>query len=375
MKICQFNFNNEVDAFEIHVEDDGRVSVPDGNGGVLGTYDSVEQLAEIYAQARGVKNENLKNWVLLENGNEYTFVLRAGTAGLNVSEAYDQIEEAINSLNGYHPLSIVRAKEQILGDGDKDVTEALVHCAETDIARDVYDRLAALINGEEPAEVAEPEEVDNRSDLQKYVDEMAETPGALAFLASVAGLSVDTDKNDIAAALSNSYVLSNVESLRALYRNAISDARNEGMGVKSDADALTVINQVVAAEKDEEMKARIVATAKMARRSKVNVPVDIVGRKHIKHTAEMVAVEDIQATELYVRGNVAFIVRFDEGIDAELEAERDEANVGQKGVYDENGYDEDGYDRDGYDDDGYDRDGYDRDGYDRDGVDADGYGR
>ena len=113
----------------------------------------------------------------------------------------------------------------------------------------------------------------------------------------------------------------------------------------------------------------------MARRSKVNVPVDIVGRKHIKHTAEMVAVEDIQATELYVRGNVAFIVRFDEGIDAELEAERDEANVGQKGVYDENGYDEDGYDRDGYDDDGYDRDGYDRDGYDRDGVDADGYGR
>lgn len=375
MKICQFNFNNEVDAFEIHVEDDGRVSVPDGNGGVLGTYDSVEQLAEIYAQARGVKNENLKNWVLLENGNEYTFVLRAGTAGLNVSEAYDQIEEAINSLNGYHPLSIARAKEQILGDGDKDVTEALVHCAETDIARDVYDRLAALINGEEPAEVAEPEEVDNRSDLQKYVDEMAETPGALAFLASVAGLSVDTDKNDIAAALSNSYVLSNVESLRALYRNAISDARNEGMGVKSDADALTVINQVVAAEKDEEMKARIVATAKMARRSKVNVPVDIVGRKHIKHTAEMVAVEDIQATELYVRGNVAFIVRFDEGIDAELEAERDEANVGQKGVYDENGYDEDGYDRDGYDDDGYDRDGYDRDGYDRDGVDADGYGR
>lgn len=323
MKICQFNFNNEVDAFEIHVEDDGRVSVPDGEGGVLGTYDSVEQLAEMYAQARGVKNENLKNWVLLENGNEYTFVLRAGTAGVNISEAYDQIEEAINSLNGYHPLSIARAKEQILGDGDKDLTEALVHCAETDIARDVYDRLAALINGEEPAESEEPEEVDNRSELQKYVDEMAETPGALVFLASVAGLPADTDKNDIAAALSNSYVLSNVQSLRALYRNAISDACNEGMGVKSDADALTVINQAVAAEKDEDMKARVVATAKMAGRRTVNVPVDIVGRKHIKHTAEMVAVEDIQAAELYVRGNVAFIVRFDEAVDAELEAERD----------------------------------------------------
>lgn len=360
MKICQFNFNNEVDAFEIHVEDDGRVTVPDENGGTLASYDSVEQLAEIYAQARGVKNENLKNWVLLENGDEYTYVLRAGTAGVNVSEAYAQIEEAINSLNGYHPLSIARAKEQILGDGDKDVTEALVHCTETDIARDVYDRLTALINGEEAAEPVEVEEVDNRSDLQKYVDEMAETPGALAFLASVAGTPSDAGKDVIAEALSNSYVLSNVESLRALYRNAISDARSEGIGIKSDADALTVINQAVAAEKDEDMKARVIATAKMAGRKKVNVPVDIVGRKHIKHTAEMVAVEDIQATELYVRGNVAFIVRFDEAVDAELEAEHGTQETG----YAEDVRDDD-YDAD-YDDDGYDadRDDDEREDYD-----------
>lgn len=360
MEIKQFNFNNEVDAFEIHVEDDGTVVVPDENGEEMARYDSVQQLAEIYAQARGVKPENLKNWVLLENGDEYTFVLRAGTAGVNVSEAYDQIEAALNTLNGYHPLNVARAREQILSDGDKDLTEALVHCTETEIARDVYDSLAALIGGTEdaPAEPEEVEEVDNRTDLQKYVDEMAQQPGAVAFLATVAGLDVDSDKDEVAAALENSYVLSNVESLRALYRNAISDARRDGVGIQSDADALTVITQIPAAEKDENMKARVVATAKMAGRKKVNVPVDIVGRKHIRHTAEMVPLDEIENTDLYVRGNVAFIVRFDETIDETIDAEL-EANEVENGQLDDYGED-DGYEESGEDgayedgeDDGY----------------------
>lgn len=351
MEVKQFNFNNEVDAFEIHVEEDGTVTVPDENGNAMAHYDSVEQLAEIYAQARGVKPENLKNWTLLENGDEYTYVLRAGTAGVNVSEAYGQIEDVLNGLEGFHPLNVARAREQILSDGDRDLTDALVHCTETDIARDVYDRLNALINGTEEAPV-EPEEVDNRSELQKYVDEMAEMPGALAFLAQIAGIDGETDKDAITAVLEGSYVLSNVSSLHALYSNAVSEACSEGIGVNCDADALTVITQTPAAKKDGEMKARVIATAKMASRKKVNVPVDIVGRKHIKHTAEMVAVEEIEAADLYVRGNVAFIVRFDESIDEILEAERNaQLENGDTAGHTDNEYEDDADGYDGYDDD------------------------
>lgn len=320
MEVKQFNFNNEVDAFEIHVHEDGSVTVPDENGNEMAHYDSVEQLAEIYAQARGVKPENLKNWVLLENGEEYTYVLRAGTAGVSVSEAYEQIEAALDRLTTYHPLNVARAKEQILSDGDKDLTDALVHCTETEIARDVYDRLAAVINGAE-TEPEEPVEVDDRTELQKYVDDMAEVPGAIAFLAQVVGVDSNSDKDSVATALAESYVLSNVESLKTLYSNAINEACAEGIGVGCEEDALTVITQIPAGRKDDGMKSRIIATAKMASRKKVNVPVDIVGRKHIKHTAEMVTVEDIENMDLYVRGNVAFIVRFDETIDQTLEAE------------------------------------------------------
>ncbi len=356
MRVCQFNFNNEVSTFEIHVEDDGRVSVPGADNTVMAEYDSVEQLAEIYAQARDVKPENLKNWVLLTNGNVYSYVLRAGTAGVDVSEVEEQLENAFASLAGrYHPLNIARAKEQIMADGTADLTEALVHCTETDIARDIYDAMGDAVGaGEETAVAeAEPVEVDNRTDLEKYVDEMAEVPGAVGFLATLAGLGVDAPKEEVATALAASYALSNVSSLRALYDNAVNDAIRDGIGVRNSADALTVITQTVAAVKDDTVKGRMTAAARMAGRDKVNISVDVVGQTHIRHTAEMVALADLAATDLYVRDNVPFIVRFSDTIDAELEVERDAQNQEQEQA--ENDYvDEDGYGEDEYGDNGED---------------------
>lgn len=343
MKICQFNFNNEVDSFEIHVDEEtGVVTIP-GDDGPLAEYDSVQQLAENYALARDVKPENLKNWTLLENGNVYSFVLRAGTAGVDVSEVEEQLEQVFTSLAGkYHPLNIARAKEQVMSDGTVDLTDALVHCTETDIARDVYDAMNAAINGTEVAPVAE-EEVDERTELQKYVDEMEQVPGAIGFLATLAGLPADTSKEDVQTALAASYVLSNVSSLRALYNNAINDARNEGIGVNTDADALTVITQTVAATKDDAVKTRMAQAARMAGRDKVNLSVDIVGQTHIKHTAEMVSLTDLAGMDLYVRGSVPFVVRFDAAIDEQLEAEREaqQAEMAEEQTYEEDPEDED----------------------------------
>ncbi len=324
MRVCQFNFNNEVNLFEIHVEDDGRVTVP-GENGPIGEFDSVQQLAEIYATARDVKPENLKNWTLLENGNVYSFVLRAGTAGLTVSEAEEQLETVFASaLTAYHPLNVARAKEQIMSDGGADLVEALVHCTEADIARDIYDLVITAenaVNGNHAEDV--PVEEDTRSELEKYIDDMAEVPGALSFIATLAGLSADADKAAVLEACAASYAFSNVSSLRAVYDNAISDAISNGIGVNTGADALTVITQTPAGVKDDSIKDRMMAAAGMAGRDKVNVSVDIVGNEHIRHTAEMVNLEDLAGVDLYVRDNIPYIVRFDPTIDAELEAERD----------------------------------------------------
>lgn len=346
MKICQFNFNNEVDTFEIHVDEEtGVVTIPGEGGTTMAEYDSVQQLAENYALARDVKPENLKNWTLLENGNVYSFVLRAGTAGVDVSEVEEKLDQVFTSLEGrYHPLNIARAKEQVMSDGMADLTEALVHCTETDIARDVYDAMSAEINGTEAATVAE-EEVDERTELQKYIDDMESVPGAIGFLATLAQLPIESTKEEVYEALNASYVLSNVSSLRALYNNAINDAINEGIGVNNAADALTVITQTVAGTKDDTVKARMSQAARMAGRDKVNVSVDIVGQNHIKHTAELVALADLAGMDLYVRDNVPFVVRFDAEIDAQLEAEQT-AQAAQ--AAEDQGYEEDTYTEEDY---------------------------
>lgn len=353
MKRCQFNFNNEVDTFAIEVnEETGHVTVPGENGQAMCEYDSVQQLAEIYAQARDVKPENLKNWVLLENGDVYSFVLRAGTAGLDVSEAADQLEEVFTSLTGrFHALSISRAKEQIMSDPQRDLTDALVHCNETEIANAVYDAMSAEINGTDVAVAETPaEEEDTRTDLEKYIDSMEEIPGAIGFFATLVGLSANTEKADVVAALAGNYAFSNKDTLQAVFDNAVNDAINNGIGVNTVTDALTVITQTASGVTDNEAKRRMIGAATMARRDKINVSVDIVGENHIRHTAELISLNDLEGIDLLMRDNVPYIVRFNDTIDAELEAERDAAAEAE----DQSGYDDEGYEDDYYEDDGED---------------------
>lgn len=342
MKTCQFNFNNEADAFTINVDEEtGHVTVPGENDDVMAEYDSVQQLAEIYAQARDVRPENLKNWVLLENGNVYSFVLRAGTAGLDVSEVTDRLEEVFTSLTGrFHALSIARAKEQVMGDSDRDLTDALVHCSETEIANAVYDAMSAEINGTDVAVVDTPaEEEDTRTDLEKYIDSMEQIQGAIGFFGTLVGLSVEAEKADVVAALAGNYAFSNADTLRAVFNNAVNGAINDGIGVNNVMDALTVITQTAVGVRDNEAKNRMISAATMARRDKVNVSVDIVGENHIRHTAELIALNELEGVDLLMRDNVPYIIRFSNTIDAELETERDEAAMRE----DEEDYDDDEY--------------------------------
>lgn len=103
-----FNFNNEADLTTFDLREDGTVFFELGDQHE--TFDSVEEFAEFYAVARNVKPENLKNWVLLEDDDTYSFILKAGTAGIALDDLVESLRVA-----GMTPEEIgqaIRAYEQ-----------------------------------------------------------------------------------------------------------------------------------------------------------------------------------------------------------------------------------------------------------------------
>lgn len=82
-----FNFNNEEYLLPIVVNPDKSVDV--NTEGQTLHFETLQDLAESYAVARNVQTENLKSWVLLEEGDIYSFVLKAATAGLDDDDYED----------------------------------------------------------------------------------------------------------------------------------------------------------------------------------------------------------------------------------------------------------------------------------------------
>lgn len=76
-----FNFNNEEYVLPFELHEDGSVTI-EVNGANM-DFASVRELAENYALARNVNTQHLKNWTLVEDGDNYAFVLRAATAGVD----------------------------------------------------------------------------------------------------------------------------------------------------------------------------------------------------------------------------------------------------------------------------------------------------
>lgn len=85
MSTQYFNFNHEADLTPVEVNDvTGEVTLTLGDQ--TQTFNDKQEFAEFYATARNVLPENLKNWVLTEDQDQFAFVLRSGTAGLDVDE-------------------------------------------------------------------------------------------------------------------------------------------------------------------------------------------------------------------------------------------------------------------------------------------------
>lgn len=99
MSTKYFNFNNEADQVAIEVNDEtGVVTIMNTD------FESVQAFAEFYALNRDVRADNLKNWVLVEDGSRVSFVLRAGTAGADFSDLVASLRAA-----GMTPEEIGRA--------------------------------------------------------------------------------------------------------------------------------------------------------------------------------------------------------------------------------------------------------------------------
>lgn len=91
MSTQYFNFNHEADLTPVEVNDvTGEVTLTLEDQ--TQTFNDKQEFAEFYATARNVLPENLKNWVLTEDQNQFAFVLRSGTAGLDVDKTAKLVE-------------------------------------------------------------------------------------------------------------------------------------------------------------------------------------------------------------------------------------------------------------------------------------------
>jgi len=127
-----FNFNNEEYILPIDVAEDGRVTLQVNSQEMQ--FDSVQQLAENYATARSVATENLKNWTLVEDGDTFSFVLRAATAGNDFFQA-EEVEE-------YPAIYVIRWGEDDDDDYDEDD-----YVSYYDLASDVQQTLQFMYPG------------------------------------------------------------------------------------------------------------------------------------------------------------------------------------------------------------------------------------
>lgn len=91
MSTQYFNFNHEADLTPVEVNDvTGEVTLTLEDQ--TQTFNDKQEFAEFYATARNVLPENLKNWVLTEDQSQFAFVLRSGTAGLDVDKTAKLVE-------------------------------------------------------------------------------------------------------------------------------------------------------------------------------------------------------------------------------------------------------------------------------------------
>lgn len=319
MRQLRFNFNNEVDSFEIIEQDDKTIHVPMPGGDEI-VYDNIQQFAEFYAQARDVKPEHLKNWVLVENGDVVSFILRAGTAGVSAEEAQESLDRIFRELreNGqYHPLEVERLRQTL--NGAEDVMATLAMSDRPELAQVIYDRLNEMHVFDEPEQEPE-EEPDTRSDMERYLDIMLESDKTLAVFGEILNLGPAAGKEEILEALEASTIPYTVASLSTLYEQVIHNAIVNGINVDDRMDAILVVSQF--AMNDPDACRKLEYPVRLAGRNFLNVTKYTVGRHHIRKESQILDLAELDGVVFLLKDNQPVVINFDAEVDAALEEER-----------------------------------------------------
>lgn len=207
MTSMTFNFNHERELTDIELnQETGVVTV------TVGTrereFASIQEFAETFAVARNVLPENLKNWHLSLDGDQYTFEMNAGTAGLGP----DDITSLVRGLQaaGMSPEEIGRAV------ASAQATETAEPVAQTGRTEFVDEILRAMADY-----------TDTNKALIRYFTESDILEEAADFL-------------------------SRDESFRAIYDEAVEDAEEDDEFFFNDVDPVDeALSQWFAGERDE----------------------------------------------------------------------------------------------------------------------------
>ena len=317
MRELQFNFNNEVDVFPITELDDGKIQVRDGEE-VLAEYDNLQQFAETYALARSVAMDNLKNWVLVENGDEVSFVLRAGTAGVEMTEEIVQAFDTVEAAGQIHPLDLESLRREVVA-GD-DLLDVLLSSVYRDAAKAVYD---VLHNQEETPE--EPQET--MSEMARFLEPLAATPDLLYLVCDLTHIPRTTEIAEIEASLERGPATYTVEVLSELMSATIRRAIDNGENVATLEEVLLLLVRHV--NTTPEAKKKLVQAVRMSGRNTFNMLKYTVGAVHIKKEQILMPLEALDEADVTYLGGRPAIVVFDESIDEEMSQVRAERQAAE----------------------------------------------
>ena len=305
MRTIQFNFNNEADILVLNQEiETGVITIP-GQDGL--SFATIQMFAEYYATARNVAEDRLKNWVLIEDGTTYSFVLRAGTAGIAAEAIAEALDVAINEASeGFHVLVVEGFRNRLAN--APDVIEALINDENLALAQLVYDRLVAVDALLEP-------EVDLRSELEIDLDTALEEIGTLALFAKALNLPLNAPKEAILTHVETTQI--DFEARVASTVAALAEATE--VGSFALLSALTIQEPVGIV--DAEAITKIQAMAEFTRRSNLNIRTILVGERFVKDSFEYVDVAELSVDNVRIINNLPVQFKFDVEFDAQIEPE------------------------------------------------------
>lgn len=335
MRTIQFNFANEANTLTLNLNPEtGVVTVPGADH--LPEFASVQEFAEHYALARDVVAGNLKNWVLIENGDVFSFVTRAGTAGISAGAIAEELSEAITEAKealNVHTLAAEAFRNRVTGASN--IVDALIADTDQPLAQAVYDILEAkelLVEAPtvHPTKAHLDAVLENDGTLVLYAEALRLAPNAsvdeIFAAAEVAGMSVGNlldARDNVIELLSTTARVNNIMLLSAL-------AAQGPVGHVS-----------------ENAVAKLKAAAEFAGRDKVNVRTVKIGTRYLEDTATYVNLDEIDENSVRVINDIPTLFVVDAEIDTVVEARfaaEDAERAERQAEYEDTYYDECGDD-------------------------------